>query len=183
VVSPHPHFAKVAEDEVYRASRFSVRVARFQAPDGTEFERDVVRHPGAVAVLPYHADGTVTLVRQFRAALEADLIELPAGIRDVEGEDDRTLAARELVEEAGLSAGALEPLATFHNAPGYCDESVAVYLATELSDVEDDRQGVEEQVMTVDRIPLAEALAWVDEGRITDAKTIIGLSALARRLR
>jgi ADP-ribose pyrophosphatase len=174
-------FQKLSEEERHRAWRFTVGVARFRAPDGTEFERDIVRHPGAVAVVPLHTDGTVTLVRQFRASLEQDLLELPAGLRDVVGEDDATTAARELVEEAGLAAGRLERLLEFHNSPGFCDESVAIYLATDLTEVAHDRQGIEEQVMTLERVPLADALAMVDDGRITDAKTIIGLQAMARR--
>jgi 8-oxo-dGTP pyrophosphatase MutT (NUDIX family) len=174
-------FTKVGEDVLAEGFRFTVVRARFRAADGSEFERDIVHHPGAVGVLPFHEDGTVTLVRQFRAALDADLVELPAGLRDVAGEADATTAARELVEEAGLAAGHLEHLTTFHNSPGYCDEDVAIYLATDLREVADDRQGVEEQAMTIERIPLAEALAWIDDGRITDAKTVIGLSLLARR--
>ncbi|MDQ2649015.1 MAG: NUDIX hydrolase [Actinomycetota bacterium] len=174
-------FEKLSEEERLRGWRFTVARARFRAPDGEEFERDVVRHPGAVAVVPLHDDGTVTLVRQYRASLERDLVELPAGIRDVEGEPDATTAARELVEEAGLAADRLERLVEFHNSPGFCDESVAVFLATGLRAVDDDRQGIEEQSMTVERIPLDEALAWIDDGRITDAKTIIGLQCAARR--
>jgi ADP-ribose pyrophosphatase len=174
-------FEKLSEEERYRGWRFSVGLARFRGPDGTEFERDIVRHPGAVGVVPLHADGTVTLVRQYRASLEGDLLEVPAGIRDVDGEDDAVTAARELVEEAGLSAGRLERLVSFHNSPGFCDESVAVYLATDLTEVADDRQGIEEQVMTLERVPLATALTWIDDGRITDAKTIIGLQCVARR--
>jgi 8-oxo-dGTP pyrophosphatase MutT (NUDIX family) len=176
-----PGFAKLGEEVLARGARFTVARARFRAPDGSEFERDIVHHPGAVAVLPLHEDGTVTLVRQFRAALDTDMLELPAGLRDVEGEDDATTAARELVEEAGLAADDLEVLATFHNSPGYCDESVAIYLATGLRPVADDRQGVEEQAMTIERLALDDALALVDAGEITDAKTVIGLSAAARR--
>lgn len=174
-------FTKVDEVEVHRGFRFVVTQARFRSDDGTEFERDVVHHPGAVAIVPLHDDGTITLVRQFRPALGFETIELPAGLRDVEGEADPATAARELVEEAGLRAGRLIPLATFHNSPGFCDESVTVFLATELTSVDHDRQGIEEMAMTLERIPLREALAWVDDGRITDAKTMIGLSALARR--
>ncbi|MDP1820885.1 MAG: NUDIX hydrolase [Acidimicrobiales bacterium] len=176
-------FTRISEVEVHRGLRFVLARARYRAADGTEFERDIVHHPGAVGIVPFHDDGTVTLVRQFRAALGTDLVEIPAGLRDVEGEADRATAARELVEEAGLEAAELDLLATFHNSPGYCDESVAIYLATGLTPVADDRQGAEEQAMTVERLPLAEALAWVDDGRITDAKTIIGLSTLARRSR
>lgn len=176
-------FEKVAEVEVYRGFRFTVHEARFRAADGTEFDRDVVRHPGAVGVVPLHDDGTVTLVRQFRAALEADLLELPAGLRDVEGEDDARTAERELIEEAGLAATHLEHLTTFHNSPGYCDESVAVFLATGLRAVDSDPQGIEEQHMSIERIPLDGALAMVADGRITDAKTIIGLTLTAGRRR
>ncbi|MFP5257346.1 MAG: NUDIX domain-containing protein [Acidimicrobiia bacterium] len=175
-------FEALDEVEHHRGFRFSVLRARFRGPDGVEFERDIVRHPGAVAVVPVHDDGTVTLVRQYRAALDAHLWELPAGIRDVEGEGDAATAARELREEVGLVADQVVHLVTFHNSPGFCDESVSVFLATGLTEVERAPQGVEEQAMAVQRLPLAEALAMVGDGRITDAKTIIGLQAIAARL-
>ncbi len=174
-------FSKVREELVAEGFRFTVVRAWFRAEDGTEFERHIVHHPGAVAVLPLHDDDTVTLVRQFRAALDGDLLELPAGLRDVAGEEDSATAARELVEETGLAAGHLEHLATFHNSPGYCDENVAVFLATDLQAVAHDPQGVEEQAMTIERLSLEEVVAQIDDGRITDAKTVVGVSALLRR--
>jgi ADP-ribose pyrophosphatase len=176
-------FQKVREDLIAEGFRFTVARAWFRAPDGTEFERHIVHHPGAVAVLPLHEDDTVTMVRQFRAALDADLLELPAGLRDVAGEDDATTAGRELVEETGLAAGHLELLATFHNSPGYCDETVSVFLATDLTPVAESRQGIEEEAMTIERLPLEEVLAQLDDGRITDAKTHVGIGALLRRRR
>ena len=176
-------FAKLGEQEIARGFRFTVARGRFRGPDGQEFERDIVHHPGAVAVVPLHDDGTVTLVRQYRASLDADLLELPAGLRDVEGEADETAAARELQEEAGLRATELRRLVGFHNSPGFCDEEVGVFLATGLHEVPDDRQGTEEELMTLERVPLEDALAMVDDGRITDAKTIIGLLLAARRAR
>jgi ADP-ribose pyrophosphatase len=175
-------FARIADAEVHRGFRFSVHRVRYRSADGTEFDRDVVRHPGAVAAVPLHDDGTVTLVRQFRAALDGHLLELPAGLRDVEGEADERAAERELIEEAGLAADRFELLTTFHNSPGFCDESVSVYLATGLREVDHDRQGIEEQLMTTERVDLHDALAMVDDGRITDAKTIIGLTLTARHL-
>jgi ADP-ribose pyrophosphatase len=175
------HFTKVADTEVHRGFRFRVHEVRYRSPTGEEFDRDVVRHPGAVAVVPLHDDGTVTLVRQFRAALDAELLELPAGLRDVEGEHDELTAGRELMEEAGLAATHLEHLVTFCNSPGFCDETVGVFLASGLTEVPDDRQGVEEEAMTIERIALSDALAMVDDGRITDAKTIIGLTLTAAR--
>lgn len=174
-------FTKLTETEVHRGFRFTVSSVRFRSADGTEFDRDVVHHPGAVAVVPLHDDATVTLVRQFRAALDGDLLELPAGLRDVEGEPDELTAERELIEEAGLSADRFELLVTFHNSPGFCDESVSVFLATGLREVADDRQGIEEQHMTIERVPFDDALAMIRDGRITDAKTIIGLTLAAAR--
>lgn len=178
-----PPFELVSEEEIAQGFRFTVGRATYRAPDGTTFERHVLHHPGAVGVIPLHDDDSVTLVRQYRGALECELVEVPAGIRDVEGEDDATTAARELVEEAGLEAGRLELLARFHNSPGFSDESVALYLATDLRPVPHDPQGIEEHAMSIERVPLAEALADIDAGRITDAKTVIGLLTLARRRR
>jgi 8-oxo-dGTP pyrophosphatase MutT (NUDIX family) len=176
-----PPFELVSEEEIAQGFRFTVARATYRAADGETFERHVIHHPGAVGVIPLHDDDTVTLVRQYRAAMGHDLVEVPAGIRDVEGEDDATTAARELVEEAGLEAGHLELLARFHNSPGFSDEMVALYLATDLRPVPHDPQGIEEQAMTIERVPLAEALADIDAGRITDAKTVIGLLTIARR--
>jgi 8-oxo-dGTP pyrophosphatase MutT (NUDIX family) len=174
-------FEKVRDERIAEGFRFSVHRVWFRAQDGTEFERHIVHHPGAVAVVPLHDDDTVTMVRQFRAALGAHLLELPAGLRDVAGEDDATTAARELIEETGLAAGRIDHLATFHNSPGYCDETVSVFLATDLTPVPDARQGIEEEEMSVERLPLAEVVAQLDDGRITDAKTHVGIGALLRR--
>ena len=174
-------FRRLDEAVVHRGARFTVARGRFVGPDGQEFERDVVHHPGAVGIVPLHDDGTVTLVRQYRAALDDLRLERPAGRRAVHGEPDADPAARELVEEVGLAAGTLELLVTFRNSPGFCDESVSVFLATDLTAVDDDRQGVEEEAMEVLRLGLDEALALIDTGEITDAKTIIGLTLTARR--
>jgi 8-oxo-dGTP pyrophosphatase MutT (NUDIX family) len=174
-------FRVVGEQTLWSGRRLQVAQVQVDGPGGERLEREVVHHPGAVAALPLHDDGTVTLVRQYRAALDRYVWEIPAGLRDVDGEPADETARRELVEEAGLSAGALEHLVTFHNSPGFADEAVVVYLATSLSPVPHDRQSVEEEHMVVDRLPLDDALAMVDDGRITDAKTVIGLLAVARR--
>ena len=176
-------FTKVGEEELARGHVFRVVRSRFSGPDGGEFERTIVHHPGAVAVVPLHDDGTVTLVRQYRVALEDELLEIPAGTRDVDGEDLQVTAERELAEEAGLAAGRVEHLTTFHNAPGMSDERIIVFLARDLREVPHDRQSAEEHAMTVERIPLGEALAMVADGRLTDAKTIIGLTLTEQRLR
>ena len=174
-------FTRLGETLVHQGFRIRVAVARYETPDGSVVERDVVHHPGAVAVVPLHDDGTVTLVSQFRTALDADLLELPAGVRDVAGEPEATTANRELSEEVGLHAAHLEHLITFHNSPGFCDESVGVFLGTGLSEVPHHREGPEEKAMVVHRVPLDDALAMIDDGRITDAKTVIGITLTAGR--
>lgn len=176
-------FRRMDHRAVWDGRRIRVAVAQVAAPDGSQHEREIVHHPGAVGVVPLHDDGSVTLVRQYRAALDREIWEVPAGLRDVDGEPTVETARRELVEEAGLRAGAIEHLVTFHNSPGFSDEAVEVFVATSLAPVDDDRQGVEEQHMLVDRLPLDEALAMVDDGRITDAKTVIALLAIDRRHR
>ena len=155
--------------------------SRFRTPDGSVMVRDVVRHPGAVAVVPLLPDGTVVLVRQYRAPLDRMMLEIPAGKRDVADEPLEDTARRELVEETGLLAGRLERLVTFHNSVGFCDEESHVFLATELHQVEHDRQGVEELHMETVHVPLEQVPAMIAEGEITDGKTVIGLLATLRR--
>jgi ADP-ribose pyrophosphatase len=174
-------FRRLGEQVVHHGQRITVAVGEFAAPDGSTFVRDVVHHPGAVAVVPLHDDGTVTLVRQYRAALDLEMWEIPAGLRDVEGEPPALTAARELTEEAGLAAAAVDRLVSFHNSPGFCDEEITVFLATGLSEVASDLQGIEEQHLEVRRLPLADALAMVHAGAITDAKTVVGLLLAGER--
>ncbi|HEY3139629.1 MAG TPA: NUDIX hydrolase [Acidimicrobiales bacterium] len=175
-------FRVVSDRMVWTGRRLRMAVVEIAGPDGTTHEREVLHHPGAVAAVPLHDDGTVTLVRQYRAAVDRDILELPAGLRDVEGEPTEVTAERELAEEAGLKAAKLRHLVSFNNSPGFSDEELIIYLATGLSAVPHDRQGPEEQLMTVERMPLDAAVALVESGEITDAKTIIGLLLTARSM-
>jgi len=174
-----PAFRKLAEEELLSGHLISVARGTFLSPDGEHFERDIVHHPGAVVVVPLDADGTVVLVRQFRAAINGDLLEIPAGKRDVAGEDPATTAARELAEEVGLVAGRLDLLARFYNSPGFSDEFSWCYLARDLTEVPTDLQGVEEQHMHIERVALTEVGDLIKQGEIVDAKTIIGLTLAA----
>jgi ADP-ribose pyrophosphatase len=174
-------FRHLRDTVVHEGAVITLCRSEFESPDGERFERDVVRHPGAVSVVPLLDDGTVVLVRQYRAALDQMVLEIPAGKRDVADEPLETTAHRELVEEVGLRAGRLEPLATFHNSIGFSDEESHVFLGTELSEAPMDRQGIEEAHMDIVRVSLADTPAMIADGRITDAKTVIGLTlALAR---
>jgi 8-oxo-dGTP pyrophosphatase MutT (NUDIX family) len=144
--------------------------------------RDIVRHPGSVAVIPW--DGRhVHLVRQFRAAVGAELLELPAGKRDVPGEDPAETARRECVEEMGLLPQHLTLLHEAYTSPGFTDELTWVFLAEGLVPVAAAPQGIEEAAATTVSLTLEEALAAVAEGEIRDAKTILGLYALAGHVR
>lgn len=160
----------------------SLAVGIFRGPDGATFERDVVHHPGAVSAVAVDDDGRVVLVRQYRAALDDWLLELPAGKLDIAGEDPMVCAQRELAEEVGLRAERWEPLATFHHSPGFCDELGRIYLARGLSPVPDSRQGPEEESMTVEWWPVADAVTMVADGTVHDAKTVIGLLMAKDRL-
>lgn len=178
-------FRRLAEREHYRGPLITVASATFAAPDGTTFERDVVHHPGAVSVVPVlDAPGgrEVLLVRQFRAPVDAWLLEIPAGKRDVAGEPPEVTAARELEEEAGMRAARLELLATFYNSPGFSDEHSFVFLATGLTPAVAAAHSVEERHMTVERVPLDAVADLITEGEIVDAKTIIGLCLARERL-
>ena len=153
------------------------------APDGSTHHRQVVGHPGAVSVVPLTDDGEVIMVRQYRAALDAALLEIPAGKRDLEGEPPEQTAARELAEEVGFAAAVLVPLAEFHNSPGFSNEHSIVYLAEGLRPVPHERQGVEEVHLEVVRVPFAEVVARIGRGEIADAKSIIGLLMAREYLR
>ena len=140
-------FRPLEEETVYEGWILRVAKGTFVGPDGKTFERDIIHHPGAVAAVPIDGDDII-LVRQYRAALDAMMLEIPAGLRDVDGEPPDETAQRELIEEVGLRAGSLELLTTVHNTIGYCDESITIYLATDLTPVERElTDSPEEQAM------------------------------------
>lgn len=173
---PSDKFRKVGERPAYRTKLLDVVVATFEGPGGVTFERDIVHHPGAVVVVPYDdVSGEVVFVRQYRAPLDMELLEVPAGKRDVDGEPNEVTAVRELAEETGLEAGQLEPLGTFFSTPGFCDEQLWCYLARDLKVVPDSRHGPEEQHMTIERHPFTEVADLVRSGRLRDAKTVVSL--------
>lgn len=179
-------FRRISEREVHQGHVWRVVVAEFESPDGAPFTRDIVRSPGAVAAVPIVVgdDGTaqVVLVHQYRPAYEEELWEVPAGIRDVEGEAPELTAERELIEEAGYRADSMELLTRIYPSAGLTDSVTWIFLATGLTPVARDLHGPEEEYMTVVHLPLAEAVAMIDRGEITDAKTVVGLLLAERRL-
>jgi ADP-ribose pyrophosphatase len=175
-------FRRVSEEELLRAWLFRVDRLHLTDPDGRPFERIVIRHPGAVTVVPVHDDGTVSLVRQYRAAVDATVLEIPAGTRDKEGESAEVTARRELAEEAGLEATTWEPLIETWNTPGVSDQRTIIFLATGLSQGESRPDGIEERYMRVERIRLADVGALVADGTLRDETTVLGLYMAQRRL-
>ncbi len=162
-----------------------VAVAEFSAPDGTLFRRDIVRSPGAVGIVALLLDPehSVVLVSQYRPPYDMTVVEIPAGMRDVEGEDTEAVARRELQEEVGLAAGDLHLLGEIYPSPGMTDSVTTLYLATECTTVAPDRQGPEEEHMEILHVPFTTALDMVDRGEIRDAKSVAGLLLAERHLR
>jgi ADP-ribose pyrophosphatase len=179
-------FRRAREEVVYDGFIWRVVRAEFVSPDGQPFERDVVRTTGAVGIVPLRFDpeglAGVVLVRQYRPAVDGDLIEIPAGIRDVPGEPIEETAQRELAEETGYRARRLSRLVTLRPSPGMTDSVHHLFLATGLDPVPRELHGPEEQHMEVLEVPLVEALAMIERGEIVDAKTVVGLLMTARRL-
>jgi len=177
-----PGFRRVSEDELLRAWLFRVDRLHLLDPEGNPFERVVVRHPGAVTVVPVHEDGTVTLVRQYRAAVDAMVLEIPAGTRDKDDESLEVTARRELAEEAGLEAADWEVLIGTWNSPGVSDQLTTIYLATGLTAVPSRPDGVEEGYMTVETIAVADFEGLVADGSLRDETTVLGLLMARQRL-
>jgi ADP-ribose pyrophosphatase len=178
-------FRLTGESEVARAGFLRIVDRRVEGQiDGEDeaFTRVVIEHPGAVVVVPVTSDGRAVLVRQYRAATDSELLEVPAGKRDVDGEVPEDTARRELAEETGLRAGRLVKLAEFWNTPGFCTEYTHLFAALDLSKV-GERAAVraEEAAMTVESIPLDGVDRLIATREIVDAKSIIGL-LLARAL-
>ena len=179
--APVDGFRQISEDTVFDGKFIRMVVGEFVSPSGTVVTRELVRHLGAVAVVAI-VDDHVVMVRQYRAAIDSDLLEIPAGKRDIADEPPETTAERELIEETGLRPRSLELLAGFYNSAGFTDEYCYVYLATEFDDATAEAHGEEEIHMTIEHVPLADVDAMIADGRLRDAKSIIGLSLALRRL-
>ncbi|MDP7066062.1 MAG: NUDIX hydrolase [Acidimicrobiales bacterium] len=183
VGSPDPEYLLVSEELLHSGYAFDLYSTSWVNAAGETFDRDIVRHRGAVAIAPITNDGQhVLLVRQFRTPLHDWLLELPAGLRDKDGESEIETARRELEEEVGCVAETMEHLATLATAVGFTDESISIYLARDLSWTERRADGIEEESMTVETVALDEVPSMISSGEIMDAKTVAGLLLVRQRL-
>lgn len=166
-------------ERIYSGRIVKLDVIDVRLPDGKETQREIIRHPGAVALVALDDEQRVLLVRQYRNAADKILLEIPAGTLHPD-EAPLACAERELQEETGFRPGILEPLGGIYAAPGYTTEFIHLFLATDLSESRlamDDDEFIE-----VERLPLADALAMIEQGVIADGKSVAGLLRVARRL-
>lgn len=168
----------VSSETVYHGRLFDVELHHLEMHDGVDAWRELIRHPGAVAMVPVDASGNLLLVTQYRHAAGRRLLELPAGTLEA-GEEPIAAVARELQEEVGKLPAQIEPLGGFYVAPGYTSEYIHLFVCTGLADSPlpgDDDEDIEVETLTPD-----DALAAIASGTICDAKSVIGILRWARR--
>jgi ADP-ribose pyrophosphatase len=170
-------FSIVSSETVYVGKILALRGDEVRMPGGGTARREVVEHFGAVAVVAVDDDGRIVLIHQYRHPYGRRLWELPAGLLDAAGEAPHVSAARELAEEVGLSAQTWRTLVDLDSAPGFCDESVRVFLATGLSEVDRPEAHDEEADLSVQRFDLADAVAKVYSGDIVNSIAVGGILA------
>ncbi|MBQ8953075.1 MAG: NUDIX hydrolase [Clostridia bacterium] len=171
----------VSEQSVFEGKLVKVHKLDVTLPSGKPALREVVRHPGASAIVPVDEKGMVTMVRQFRTAVGRVLLEIPAGKLDYRGEDRLEAARRELREETGLTAANWVHLTDITTTPGFCDELISIYLATGLTAGETDPD--EDEFLNIEKKPLAELAAMAMRGEICDSKTLVAILMADRYLR
>lgn len=169
----------ISTESIYEGRVVHLVVHDVLLPGGGHSKREIIRHPGAVALVAFDADNNVLLVRQFRMAANRVMLEIPAGTLE-KGEAPEACAIRELQEETGYKPGQIESLGGIYTAPGYTTEFIHLFMATDLTAsvlAADDDENIE-----VVRVPLLEAIALIERGEIADGKSSAGLLRAARRL-
>jgi ADP-ribose pyrophosphatase len=168
----------LSSEPIYNGKVFDIRIDEIRDGD-VQYKREIVVHKGSAVVIPVFDDGTAALVRQYRHAAGKHLLEICAGTLNA-GEDPQEGARRELEEEIGVTAGNMEKLCEFWVSPGFLTEKMHLYLATELTETQQNLEG--DEILTVERHPIGDLIKMVDNGEIEDAKTIIGITMAAAGL-
>jgi ADP-ribose pyrophosphatase len=167
----------ISTQRIFSGRIVTLDLNEIELPDGQHQKREIIRHPGAVALIALDNQGHVLLVRQFRSAAAQIMSEIPAGVLNL-GEDPMTAAIRELQEETGFKPGKIESLGGLYTAPGYTTEFIHLFVATQL--IAAPLPQDEDEFIELDHVTLADALAMIDRGEIQDAKTIVALLKFAR---
>ncbi len=165
-------FETISSENVYDGKIFEVFSDSVKLPNGNVAQRDYIKHVGAVAILPVDENGTVYLIDQFRYPTKGRILEIPAGTLGKD-EDPDTCAARELTEETGFRAKKMEKIASFYLAPGYSNEVITLYRATELERAETNLD--KNEILELRPVNLEEGIEMIRDGRVQDAKTIAAL--------
>lgn len=159
-------------EKIYEGKTLNLRVDTIELPDKKYSKREIVEHPGAVGIVAIKEDNTIVLVKQYRKAIERFLLEIPAGKIEV-NEEPRETALRELKEETGITANKIEYLLEFYTSPGFSNEKIYLFLATDLEMGETDFDDGE--FIEIEEIALEKLIKMVDHGEIVDSKTIVGI--------
>ncbi|KAA0252068.1 MAG: NUDIX hydrolase [Chloroflexi bacterium] len=167
-----PSFELLRYEILLKGRAFTIRRDYLKTPDGRETKFDIVEHGGSVIILPVDGEGNLLFVRQYRHAAGMDLLELPAGTRDGD-EPFEECAAREIREETGMEAGTLKYVGSFYLAPGYSTEYMGVFLATDLK--HNPLEADDDEFLSLEKIPVKEALAMAERGEVPDAKSLAAL--------
>lgn len=162
----------IERKSMYKGNIIGVDLISVTLPNGKEASRDVVTHPGASVVIPVSKNNELYMVRQFRKPIDKELLEIPAGKLDA-GEDPLICARRELKEETGLDTQNLRHVTDIHSTPGFSDEVLHMYIATDLN--EGEACADEDEFLSVEKVPVDVLVDMVLKHEITDAKTIIGI--------
>jgi ADP-ribose pyrophosphatase len=165
-------FELLKSETLLQGRAFKIRRDTLKTPDGRETKFDIVEHGGSVVIVPVDADGNILFVRQYRHAAGMDMLELPAGTRDGD-EPFADCAAREIREETGMEAGKLIQVGSFYLAPGYSTEYMGVFLATDLK--HNPLEADDDEFLSVEKIPVQEALKMAERGDMPDAKSLAAL--------
>ena len=172
------HDAAVGRRLLHRGRKFDFELVDYPGPEGKRLQREVVRHPGSVVIVPVLDDGQVVLIRNWRPALEKELLELPAGTLE-RGEEAEACARRELIEETGYEARSMDRLGRFYTSPGLSDELMTAFVATGLRHV--GQRLEEDEQLTVAPMPVSRVLGAIDSGELIDAKSMLSLLLALRK--
>lgn len=167
----------IKSQDIFSGRIVKLKVDTVLLPDGRESTREIIEHAGAVAIIALDKEGQIIMVRQYRKPVEQVLLEIPAGTME-EGEDPLLCAQRELREETGYTAGSWQKILSYYSTPGFTDELLHLYLATDLS--AGDTQPDEDEFVETAVLPLEQAYQLIFDGQIVDGKSIIGIQYALR---